>query len=216
MEKLNGMSEKLTTSELLEMKTRLDDDLHHLLDAQETLNQRSDGGSAEDLAKRVASLRRQLVKESTARSWCELRLKRIEMGQLLCNKLFLEEDNASAVKNNLEKLDMAQQALRIDKETRDLEEKLHDQELNNFRLKTENMELLEKLKECQKQVTLPAEVIRTNEYKSLKTELDVQCKSITICQNVIQRLIYGLGINLDEDKELEELIEKCSETPTFR
>ncbi|GFR60832.1 hypothetical protein ElyMa_001832800 [Elysia marginata] len=215
MEKSNGLHETLSAHEVLDMKNRLDDDFQRLLDARQTLNQTSESGTAEDVKKRIAALKSELVKKSTARSWCELRLKRIEMGRILCNQLFLEEDNDSAVKNNLEKLDLAQQALRIEEETKELEEKFHKQELANCELNTENMELLGKLKESKEKAALPKEVTQKEEYKRLKNELDVRCQSITICQNIIQRLIFGLGVNLEEDEEVENLFKKCCEPLRF-
>ncbi|GFN76454.1 Zinc transporter zip3 [Plakobranchus ocellatus] len=167
------------------------------------------------LSVRVKSLMSQLVEESTSRSWSELRLKRIEMGKLLCNKLFMEQENIQTVNNTLEKLDLAQQVMRIGKETSDLQKKLDEKNALNFKLKNENGELLGKLKESREKSVLSPEVTRNRDYKRLKNELDIHSQSIIIYKNIIQRLVVGLGIHLDEDEELQELVEKCGEILTL-
>lgn len=215
MEKWNELQDHLTANELLEMRDRLDDELQYLLTAQQTLHETSEGGPEENVMRRIVALKQQLMKQSTVRSYSELQLKRIEMRKLMCSKLFSEEDSESAVKNSLEKLELAQQVLRIEEETKELAEELHNQELENFKLKTENLEFLEKLKVSKEKAALPSEVTLNREYRRLKNELQIKCQSITIYQNLFQRLIFGLGLNLEEEKDLEDLLEKCNESHKF-
>ncbi|XP_012941310.1 uncharacterized protein LOC101854428 [Aplysia californica] len=208
-------SENISTHDLLEMRTRLNEELKQLTVAQSAASHDSNGGdeSETDLSQRVNELKEQLLEESNRCSTNELLLKRVQMGQTLCEELFTngtDPSDSGCATRCLQELELTSQLKRILKETSDLEDKLVQQKMANLKLKKENAFMMQKLKDSRKShEKVSSEISTSPEYKQLKSELEKKCVAVQISKHIAQLIIMNSGADLTEDSDMMELLLKC-------
>uniref|UniRef100_A0A0B7BLU1 Centromere protein H C-terminal domain-containing protein n=1 Tax=Arion vulgaris TaxID=1028688 RepID=A0A0B7BLU1_9EUPU len=216
IEKANGSTDHLTNTDLLEMKKRLDDELHNLQVAHSAVNQDSQPCDIEELETRVHELQHQLLEESNIHSTQELLLKRIQASRTLHDSIFRENTdmgNNLYIERSLEKLELTSEIINIYKETLELQEKLNSQKLANLQLHKENTEMIQKLQTSRDKVhAIFGQVIHTKNYISLKKELEVKCMSLTIYQHVIQLLSVGIGQDWKCQPDFSQLLPECGQS----
>ncbi|KAH9519586.1 hypothetical protein Btru_003079 [Bulinus truncatus] len=206
-------SEEQTGEEWLEMKNKLEDELHRLLVARSSVNQESSAGNFDDILCRIKDLKETLLEASIKNSRNELVLKRIQIGKTLCEKIFDSEDKSNLfLERSLKQLELAIQLLRIHKETKECQEKLEAVKLANIKLYKENLELMTKLKtNNERKQKLSVDVEENEDYKSLNKQLEMKSMSIEIYRNIIKLLIVGLGQDWSQDSNLTDLLLQCGE-----
>ncbi|CAL1528106.1 unnamed protein product [Lymnaea stagnalis] len=205
-------SDDISTEDLHQMKTRLEDELHHLLVAQSAAHQESSPCSIEELTSRTANLMQKFAVESNTFSRNELLVKRIQFGKLLCAEIFnRDSDSNGHLQGILKKTHAATEIIRIHKEICENQEKLEAQKLENLELRKENLSLMEQIKNWKDlHNNVPAEVASSREYQKLKKDLEMRTMAVTINKSIIKHLILGMGVDWSEDPELCQLLLESS------
>ncbi|KAK6998653.1 Zinc transporter zip3 [Biomphalaria glabrata] len=197
----------------LEMKNKLENELQRLLVARTAVIQESSSQNFDELVSKVMDLKEAMLETSAKKSRNELVLKRLQLGKVLCDEIFNNDDSSNPyLQNSLKQLDLAVQILRIHKETKEYEEKLQAVKMTNVKLNKENLEMMTKLTNWnEKKQKLSFEAEGNEDYKRLKQQIEMKCQSIEVCRNIIKILIVGLGLDWSESPELTDLLLQCGE-----